>query len=81
MGRLARDGTAEPISRDRFLRRGRDEEMFIFPVQLTTSRIGNLTRCILTLAIYDDLTVQVLTMYTRSISMVTGRPGSSEVTS
>ena len=28
-----------------------DREIFIFPVQLTTSRIGNLTRLILTLAI------------------------------
>ena len=28
-----------------------DSEMFIFPVQLTTSRIGNLTRLIHTLAI------------------------------
>ena len=27
-------------------------EIFIFPVQLTTSRIGNLTRLILTLATY-----------------------------
>ena len=29
----------------------RDREIFIFPVQLTTSRIGNLARSILTLAI------------------------------
>ena len=29
-----------------------DRETFIFPVKLTTSRIGNLTRLILTLAIY-----------------------------
>ena len=33
-----------------------DREIFIFPVQLTTSRIGNLTRLILTLAICDDHT-------------------------
>ena len=31
-----------------------DREMLIFPDQLTTSRIGNLTRLILTLAICDD---------------------------
>ena len=31
-----------------------DREIFIFPVQLTTSRIGNLTRLILTLATCDD---------------------------
>ena len=29
-----------------------DWEVFVFPVQLTTSRIGNLTRLILTRAIY-----------------------------
>ena len=41
------DGTAEPVSRDQILRHKRG-----LPVQLTTSRIGNLTRLILTLAIY-----------------------------
>ena len=35
MSRLTRDGTAEPVSRDQMLRRERDREMFIFPVQLT----------------------------------------------
>ena len=49
MTRLTRDGTAEPVSRDQILRRERDREVFIFPVQLTTSRIGNLTRLIHTL--------------------------------
>ena len=34
-----------------------DREKIIFPVQLTTSRIGNLTRLILTLAICDDHTI------------------------
>ena len=33
-----------------------DREILIFPVQLTTSRIGNLTRLILTLATYDHHT-------------------------
>ena len=33
-----------------------DREMFIFPVQLTTSRMGSLTRLILTLAMCDDHT-------------------------
>ena len=33
-----------------------NREEFIFPVQLTTSRIGNLTRSILNLAICDDHT-------------------------
>ena len=33
-----------------------DREIFIFSVQLTTSRIGNLTRLILALAIFDNYT-------------------------
>ena len=51
--RLTRDGTVEPVSRDHFLRRERGQEMLIFPVQLTSSRIGNLTPCS---AICDDHT-------------------------
>ena len=49
MSRLTRDGTAEPVSRDQILRRARGQGNIIFPVQLTTSRIGNLTRSIHTL--------------------------------
>ena len=56
MGRLTRDGTAEPVSRDQILRRERGQGIIAFPGQLTTSRNGNLTRLILTLTIYDDLT-------------------------
>ena len=56
MSRLTRDGTAESVSRDQVLRRERGQGIFIFPVQLTTCRIGNLTRLIHTLAICDDLT-------------------------
>ena len=44
-----------------------DREIFNFPVQLTTSRIDNLTRLILTLALCDDHT------YARQ----NGRPGGS----
>ena len=33
-----------------------DREIFIIPVQLTTSRIGNLTQLILTFAVCDDYT-------------------------
>ena len=52
MSRLTRDGTAEPVSRDQFLLGATaDREMFIFSVQLTTSRIGNLTRLIHTLSL------------------------------
>ena len=47
--RLTRDGTAEPVSRDHILRHARGQGNIIFPVQLTTSRIGNLTRLIHTL--------------------------------
>ena len=46
MSRLTRDGTAEPVSRDQILRHARGQENIMFPVQLTTSRIGNLTRLI-----------------------------------
>ena len=49
MSRLTRDGTAEPVSRDQFSGANGDREIFIFPVQLTTSRIGNHTRLIHTL--------------------------------
>ena len=43
-----RDGTAEPISRDQILRHARGQGN-MFPVQLTTRRIGTLTRLIHTL--------------------------------
>ena len=49
MSRLTRDGTAEPVSRDQILRHARGQGSIISPVQLTTSRIGNLTRLIHTL--------------------------------
>ena len=56
MSRLTRDATAEPVSRDQILKANGDREksILIFPVQLTTSRIGNLTRLVLTLAILCD---------------------------
>ena len=46
MSRLTRDGTTGPVSRDKFSGANADREIFIFPVQLTTCRIGNLTRLI-----------------------------------
>ena len=49
MSRLTRDGTAEPVSQDQILRHARGQGNIIFSVQLTTSRIGNLTRLIHTL--------------------------------
>ena len=50
---FTRDGTAEPNpSREtKFSGANADREVFSFPVQLTTSRIDNLTRLIHTLAI------------------------------
>ena len=56
MSRLTRDETAEPVSRDQILRRGRGQGNIHFPVLLTTSRIGNLTVLIITLDIHDDHT-------------------------
>ena len=50
MSRLTRDRNAEPFRETRFSGANGDREMFIFSVQLTTSRIGsNLTRLILIL--------------------------------
>ena len=40
MSRLTRDGTAEPVSRYQILRHAWGQGNIIFPVQLTTSRIG-----------------------------------------
>ena len=60
MSRLTRDGTAEPVSNDQILRRGRGQGNIHFPFQLTTCRIGNLTRLIHTLAICDDHTYILL---------------------
>ena len=47
MSRLTRDGTAEPVLRDQILRHARGQGNIIFPVQLTTSRIGNLIHTLL----------------------------------
>ena len=58
MSRLTRDGTAEPVSRDQTLRQARGHGNTILPVQLTTSRIGNLTRLIHTL-------LYLMTIHTR----------------
>ena len=52
MSRLTRDGTAETVSRDQIIRHERGQGDINFPcVQLTTSRVGNLTRLIHTIAI------------------------------
>ena len=59
MSRLTRDGTAEPSRETEFSGAYGDTGIFIFPVQLTRSRIGNLTRLIHTL-----LYVMTIHMYT-----------------
>ena len=41
--RLTRDGTADPSDETKLPGANADREILIFPVQLTTSRIGNLT--------------------------------------
>ena len=70
ISRLTRDGTAEPVLRDQIIGRERGQGNIILdreisfwtgkyhfvPVKLTTSRIGNLTRLILNVAICDDHT-------------------------
>ena len=50
MSRLTRDGTAEPAPREtKFSGPNGDREKPIFLFQLTTSKIGNLTRLIHTM--------------------------------
>ena len=70
MSRLTRDGTAEPVSRDQILRHAHgDREIFIFPVQPTTSRIGNLARLIHTL-----LYVMTIHTYIHTVIYVVANP-------
>ena len=64
MSRLTRDGTAEPIPRDQFFRHARGQGNIIFPVQLSTSWIGNLTRLIHTM-----LYVIIIHTYPRNWNM------------
>ena len=70
MSRLTRDGTAEPVSRDQILRHARGQGNIIFLVQLTTSRIGNLTRLIHTLLYVMTIHINrssVMVLYYRCI--------------
>ena len=73
MSRLTRDGKAEPVSRDQILRHYGDGGIFIFPVQLTTSRIGNLSWLINTLAIRDYHTYVHTYIYTCLLHTNSGR--------
>ena len=56
MIRLTRDETVEPVSRDHLSGASGDREKVSFLVQLTSSRIGNLTRLIHTLLVGNDYT-------------------------
>ena len=67
MSRLTRDGTAEPVSRDQTLRHARGQGNIFSPVQLITSRIGNLTRLIHTL-------LYVMTIHTCNVNNSTIKP-------
>ena len=49
-------GLPNPSREAKFSGANGDREISIFPVQLTTSRIGNLSRLILALALCDDNT-------------------------
>ena len=49
-----------PSRKTKFSGASADRETFIFPVQLTTSRIGNLTRLIHTLAICVTIHTTIL---------------------
>ena len=49
MSRLTLDGRAQHVSRDQILRRKRGQLFIYFNVELTTIRIGNLTRFVHTL--------------------------------
>ena len=63
MSKPTRDGTAEPSRETKFSGANADRGMFIFPIQLATSRVGNLTRLIVILAICDDHTVKIYSLY------------------
>ena len=64
MSRMTRGmGLPKPSRETKFSGANRDKEILISPVQLTTSRIGNLTGLILTFAIY----VTIYTTYNRAI--------------
>ena len=64
MSRLTRDGTAKPLSsrETKFSGANEGREVLIFPVELTTSSIGNLTRSIHTV-VYDDHTHTYINTY------------------
>ena len=70
MSRLTRDGTAGPVSRDQILRRERRQGNFHLPLQLTTSRIGNLAQLVLSLAIFLTLHIHPILSIALFISVL-----------
>ena len=66
MSRLTLDGTVEPVSRDQILRHARGKGNIFFPVQLTTMRIGSLTRLIHTLLYVMTIHTYIVLLYNES---------------
>ena len=70
MSRLTRDGTADPVSRGQISGTHGDRGIFIFTVQLTASRIGNLTRLIHTLLYVMTIHTYIYTYINYAASLV-----------
>ena len=73
ISRLTRDGTAEPSRETKFSGANAAREIFIFPVQLTTCRTGNLTRLIHTLVICVTIHRYIYQPYIHSELVSRGR--------
>ena len=56
-------GTVKPVSRYQILRHKRGQEIFIFPAQLPTSRIGNLIRLVHTMIYVMTTHIYIHTKY------------------
>ena len=69
---MTRDGVAERVSRDEILRRKQGQGKIIFPVQLTTSRIGNLIRLIHTLSEHSTYTYIHYVVVLHNIKSING---------
>ena len=67
MSRPTRGGTAKPVRETIFSGANADREIFIFTVQLTTCKIGNLTRLIHTLAICVTIHIYIIELVCASI--------------
>ena len=63
MSRLTRGGRAELYRETKFSGANRDREKFIFPVQLTTNRVVNLTRLIYALIYGTTIHTYMRTYY------------------